>query len=127
MQAGGGDILRMACILAAEAKLEVFATVHDALMALVPEENWKAGRDKLQWVIQEASRKVLGDDYTLGVDYVDVHYPNRYSDKRARDKIIDGKLKKGMSNVVNDLLLDAEAKVEEVASKHVKRAWSCPT
>ena len=108
MQAGGGDILRVATILATEAGLELVATVHDALMIVTTEDRMESDMAKLKDAIQEGSRKVLGDGYILGVNVKEVHYPQRYIDKRVEDKTVDGKPQKGMWNLIMDLLAKAE-------------------
>jgi DNA polymerase I len=67
MQAHGSDILRAACINAMADGLAISALVHDAIMVLAPENDWKRHRDLLVSGMKEASCEVLGG-FEIGVD-----------------------------------------------------------
>lgn len=82
MQANGAEMLRLACILATEAGIEVCAPVHDAILIQAPLERLEAVVADTQEVMREASVKVL-DGFPLRSDAALVRYPGRYQDERG--------------------------------------------
>jgi DNA polymerase-1 len=83
MQAGGAEMMRLACCEATEAGLIICAPIHDALLleASVEEIDIQIGR--LSKIMQHASELVLGEGKICGVDVDKVIYPDRYSDERG--------------------------------------------
>lgn len=83
MQANGAEMLRLACIHATEAGIEVSAPVHDAVLIHGRSDRLEADIDLMQEIMTEASRVVLnGFAITAGVEQV-CHYPDRFMDKRG--------------------------------------------
>ncbi|MDX8346513.1 DNA polymerase [Cognatiyoonia sp. IB215446] len=83
MQANGAEMLRLACINATEAGIEVCAPVHDAVLIHGPLGRLDADIDQMKEIMTEASRVVLdGFAITAGVEQV-CHHPDRFMDKRG--------------------------------------------
>lgn len=83
MQANGAEMLRLACCLLTEQKIDVCAPIHDAVLI-------EAGTHEILMVVErarvamaEASAIILGD-YELRTDTKIVQYPDRYLDERGR-------------------------------------------
>ena len=83
MQANGGEMLRLACCLATERGIKVFAPVHDALLIEAPLDEIDQRIAECQAVMQEASEVVL-DGFSLRSDAEIVRYPDRYEDARGK-------------------------------------------
>jgi DNA polymerase I-like protein with 3'-5' exonuclease and polymerase domains len=82
MQGNGAELLRLACILATEAGVQVVAPVHDALLI---EADTKIIDDAValtQAAMLEASRAVLAG-FELRSEAKTLHYPDRYADPRG--------------------------------------------
>lgn len=85
MQANGAEMLRLACINATEAGIEVCAPVHDAVLIHAPLDRLDDDIARMQDIMTHASRVVLGDfAITAGVEQV-CHYPERFQDKRGAE------------------------------------------
>ena len=82
MQANGSEMLRLACIWATEAGIEICAPVHDAILIQAPLEHLEATIAQTQEIMREASRVIL-DGFVLGSDAEIVYYPERYRDERG--------------------------------------------
>lgn len=82
MQANGAEMLRLACILATGAGIEVCAPVHDAILIQAPLERLEAVVADTQAIMREASLKVL-DGFPLRSDAALVRHPGRYQDERG--------------------------------------------
>jgi hypothetical protein len=82
MQANGAEMLRIACILLTGAGIHVCAPVHDALLIEAPLLELEQAIATTKSLMQEASRIVL-DGFELRSDVEEVHYPDRYMDKRG--------------------------------------------
>lgn len=82
VQGNGAEMLRLACILATEAGIEVSAPVHDAILIQAPLERLEAVVADTQAIMREASVKVL-DGFPLRSDAALVRYPDRYQDERG--------------------------------------------
>jgi DNA polymerase I len=82
MQANGAEMLRLACCLATEARIEVCAPVHDALLICAPNDRIEADVAATKDLMREASRIVL-DGFEIGVDENIVRHPGRYMDPRG--------------------------------------------
>jgi hypothetical protein len=83
MQANGAEMLRLACIFAAENGVEVCAPVHDALLICAPLDHIISAVVEMQECMRRASRHVI--KFELRTEANVVRYPNRYMDeKRGR-------------------------------------------
>jgi DNA polymerase I-like protein with 3'-5' exonuclease and polymerase domains len=82
MQGNGAEMLRLACCLATERRIEVCAPVHDAVLICAPLDRLDADIAGMRAAMAEASRVVL-KGFELGTDASIVRYPDRYSDKRG--------------------------------------------
>jgi hypothetical protein len=82
MQAGGSEMMRLACCLATEAGLEVCAPVHDALLLAAPLERLEEDSDRLRACMAEASRIVLGG-FEIGTDAKLIRWPDRFMSERG--------------------------------------------
>lgn len=80
MQANGAEMLRLACIMATEAGIDVCCPVHDAILIEDDTDTIEATVAKAQDIMREASRIVL-DGFELDSDSEIVAYPNRYRDE----------------------------------------------
>jgi hypothetical protein len=87
VQACGGEILRVACILGHRHGIELLAPVHDAVLIGAPTERIEADTRLMQEIMRRASRVVLnaepGGPHELRTKVETVRYPYRYSDKRG--------------------------------------------
>lgn len=84
IQAGGAEILRLACILATEAGVEVCMPVHDALLINTPTNQLEQTLETTKAAMTRASKLVLGG-FEIRVDSKIIKYPGRYMDeKRGR-------------------------------------------
>jgi DNA polymerase family A len=83
IQADGGEILRIACILATRNALELVAPVHDALLLQAPIGGIEKDVALLRDIMCRAGRVVLGTGIELRTDCTIVRYPDRYIDKRG--------------------------------------------
>ena len=82
MQGNGAEMLRLACCLATERKIEVCAPVHDAVLICAPLDRLETHVAGMRSAMAEATRVVL-KGFELGTDASVVRYPHRYSDKRG--------------------------------------------
>ena len=82
MQANGAEMLRLACCIGTERRIEVCAPVHDAVLIMAPLERLEHDIAQMQDAMREASGIVL-DGFELGTDAEVVRYPDRYSDPRG--------------------------------------------
>jgi len=83
MQATGADILRIACYMLVQAGIKICAPVHDAILCEFDLETVDADVKRVEVIMQEASKIVLGK--SLKTDAEIVKYPDRYIDKRGID------------------------------------------
>jgi DNA polymerase I len=80
IQGNAAEILRLACILAVEAGVEVNMPVHDALLVSSPIGQLEQTLTTTKAAMARASKLVLGGfEIRVGVDVV--KYPNRYMDE----------------------------------------------
>jgi DNA polymerase I-like protein with 3'-5' exonuclease and polymerase domains len=82
MQAGGAEMMRIACILLTEAGIRVCAPIHDALLIEATLDQLDEAIRTTKDLMLEASRIVL-DGFELNSDVKEVRYPGRYMDKRG--------------------------------------------
>ena len=82
MQANGAEMLRLACCLATERRIQVCAPVHDALLVEGEDTDIENVVAATQAAMAEASRVVLGG-FELRSDAKIVRSPDRYADPRG--------------------------------------------
>jgi hypothetical protein len=82
MQGNGAEMLRLACIFATDAGLEVCAPVHDAILICASISVLTKAVSEAQACMARASSIVL-DGFELRSDVKTVRYPDRYSDPRG--------------------------------------------
>jgi hypothetical protein len=90
MQANGAEMLRLACCLATERRIEVCAPVHDAVLICAPLDRIEEAVAGMRSAMGEASRIVLGG-FGLGTDVSITRWPHRYMDGRGKvmwDKVM---------------------------------------
>jgi DNA polymerase I len=75
-------VLRLACCLGIERRIEVCAPVHDAVLICAPLDRLDDEVARMQEVMAEAARIVL-NGFELGTDAHVVRYPDRYMDERG--------------------------------------------
>ena len=83
MQANGAEMLRLACCIATEEGVEICAPVHDAVLILARIDQIDAAVNRMQAIMAEASRLVLGG-FELRSDANLIRYPDRYMDERGK-------------------------------------------
>ena len=84
MQAGGAEMMRLACSLATEAGLEVCCPVHDALLLAAPLARLEEDVAQLRACMTEASRIVL-DGFEIGTDAKLIRWPDRFMSERGEE------------------------------------------
>jgi DNA polymerase-1 len=82
MQAGGADMLRLACSLGIERGVQIIAPVHDAVLIECPVRELAASIATMQQAMTQAGELVLAG-YQVRSDYRVVLYPQRYRDPRG--------------------------------------------
>ncbi|MCC6787271.1 MAG: DNA polymerase I [Hyphomonadaceae bacterium] len=82
MQATGAEMLRLACCMATEEGINVVAPVHDAVMIEDAAASIDSTVKRMQAIMAEASRIVLGG-FELSSDAKVVRWPNRYVDEKG--------------------------------------------
>ena len=82
MQANGAEMLRLACIMAMQAGVQICAPVHDALLIEAPLDVLDEVVAQIQQIMKEASSIILGG-FELATDVKFVRYPERYMDPRG--------------------------------------------
>jgi DNA polymerase I len=84
VQSNGAEMMRIACMLAVEAGIQVCATIHDAFLIEAAIEVIAEAEALMQSCMAEASRMVL-DGFELRSDTKRITYPDRYLDDRGAD------------------------------------------
>jgi hypothetical protein len=84
MQAHGAEMLRLTCIEATEAGIEVAAPIHDAVLIVAPLNQLKEQALRVRNIMIQASRAVT-EGVELRVDIRLVSWPDRYQDPRGMD------------------------------------------
>lgn len=84
-QANGGEMLRIACVLASERGVSICATIHDAVLIQAPVDDLDDATRAMQEAMAEASAIVL-DGFTLSSDVKKILHPERFVDEdRGRE------------------------------------------
>ncbi|MGE0482510.1 MAG: DNA polymerase [Gammaproteobacteria bacterium] len=84
MQANGAEMLRIACVLCAEAGIAVCAPVHDAILIEAPLALLDDHIDQARALMAQASEHVLAG-FRLNTDVDPIRYPDRLADPRGVD------------------------------------------
>ncbi len=82
MQSTGAELMRLAACMATERGIEVCAPIHDAFLICAPLDRLDADVVRMQNIMAEASRIVLGG-FELRTDADTIRYPDRYMDERG--------------------------------------------
>jgi DNA polymerase I len=82
MQANGAEMLRLACIFATEAGVQVVAPVHDAVLVEASVNDIDAAVLTMRAAMARASREVL-DGFEVGVEEKRITWPHCYFDPRG--------------------------------------------
>jgi DNA polymerase I len=82
MQSNGAEMMRIACMLAVEAGIEVCAPVHDAFVIEAAIDEIAEAEALMQACMAEASRIVL-DGFELRSEAKSFIYPERYRDEKG--------------------------------------------
>lgn len=82
MQANGAEMLRLACVLAMDAGIELCAPIHDAILIQAPLDALETRVAEMQAIMTAASQKVL-DGFPLASDAETISHPSRYRDERG--------------------------------------------
>src|SRR5262249_11731752 len=83
LQGNGAEMLRLACILAAERRLPICCPVHDALLIEAPTDSIDVVVTQAQQAMRDASELVL-PGFPLRTEARIFRWPERFSDKRGR-------------------------------------------
>jgi hypothetical protein len=83
LQADGAEMMRLACVLAAERGLPVCCPVHDALLVEAPLGDIEAVVAETRRAMREASELVL-PGFPLRTEAAVFRWPGRFEDKRGR-------------------------------------------
>src|SRR5262249_44126446 len=83
LQSNGAEMLRLSCIFATEAGIEVCAPVHDAILIAAPLDRIRADVEVAEQLMQKASELVL-PGFPLRTSAALVEYPDRYTDPRGK-------------------------------------------
>jgi DNA polymerase I len=85
IQSAGADIMRLVCIAATEAGIELAAPVHDGFLIIAPLDRLDSEIERMRAIMVQASKIVTGG---LAIDVESegepVRYPGRYMDERGR-------------------------------------------
>ena len=83
-QSNGSEMLRLACIAAAEAGIELVCPVHDAVVVQAPLDRLDQDIARMQVLMTEAGRIVTGG-LSVRTEATVVRWPDRYMDKRGKE------------------------------------------
>ena len=90
VQSAGADLLRLVCIAATEAEIEIAAPVHDGFLIVAPEDRLHGEIERMKAIMVRASEIVTGG-LPIQVEVETVNFPGRYMDERGRamwDRVI---------------------------------------
>ena len=83
VQSAGADLMRLVCIAATEAGIELAAPVHDGFLIVAPLDRLDSDRDRMRATMIRASTVVTGG-LAIDVEVEPVRYPDRYMDARGK-------------------------------------------
>ena len=91
IQSAGAELMRIVCIGATEAGIEVAAPIHDAFLIVSPLDRLDHDVARMRQIMTRASEVVTGG-LAIRIDCKVVRFPERYMDPRGRsmwDRIMD--------------------------------------
>jgi DNA polymerase I len=83
IQSAGSDLMRMVCIAATEAEIEVAAPVHDGFLIVAPLARLGDEIGRMKAIMIRASEIVTGG-LPIQVEVEEVRFPGRYMDERGK-------------------------------------------
>ena len=83
VQSAGADLMRIVCIAATEAGIELAAPVHDGFLILSPLDRLDQDVDRMRTIMVRSSEVVTGG-LPIRVDCKIVRYPDRFMDNRGQ-------------------------------------------
>ena len=83
VQSAGSELMRIVCIAATEAGIELAAPVHDGFLVVAPLDRLDHDVARMRWIMVRASEVVTGG-LPIRVESKDARYPGRYMDDRGR-------------------------------------------
>ena len=90
IQSAGADLMRLVCIAATEAGIELAAPVHDGFLIVAPLDRLHGEIERMKAIMVRASESVTGG-LPINVEVEAVSFPDRYMDERGRamwDRVI---------------------------------------
>ena len=90
IQSAGADLMRLVCIAATEAGIELAAPVHDGFLIVAPLDRLHGEIERMKAIMVRASEIVTGG-LPINVEVETVSFPDRYMDERGRamwDRVI---------------------------------------
>ena len=90
IQSAGADLMRLVCIAATEAGIELAAPVHDGFLIVAPLDRLHGEIERMKAIMVRASEIVTGG-LPINVEVEAVSFPDRYMDERGRamwDRVI---------------------------------------
>ena len=88
IQATGAEMTRLAMVMLLDAGFEVHATIHDAVLVMIPNKNIGPGIKQAQEILMEAAEMVIGKEIPTDVDL----FESNWKQERNKDKTGDGDL-----------------------------------
>ena len=83
IQSAGADLMRLVCIAATEAGIELAAPVHDGFLIVAPLDRLHAEIERMKAIMIRASTVVTGG-LPIQVEVEPVRFPDRYMDERGQ-------------------------------------------
>ena len=83
IQSAGGDLMRLVCIAATEAGIELAAPVHDGFLIVAPLDRLETEIERMKAIMLRASKVITGG-LPIQVEVEPVRFPDRYMDERGR-------------------------------------------
>jgi len=83
VQSAGADLMRLVCIAATEAGIEVAAPVHDGFLIVAPLDRLHGEIERMKATMVRASKLITGG-LPIQVEVEEVKFPGRYMDERGR-------------------------------------------
>jgi hypothetical protein len=82
IQSAGADLMRIVCIAATEAGIELIAPVHDGFLIMAPLDRLEHDVARMEHLMRRSS-EIVTRGLTIRVDVKRVCYPDRYMDKKG--------------------------------------------
>jgi DNA polymerase-1 len=100
VQSTAAEMMRLATVLAIEARLSVCAVIHDAFVVETALRHTERNRNQMLAIMNQASEMVLGEGRRIRVKREVIRYPDRYEEKDGAE----------MFKTAMRLLAEAEAR-----------------